>query len=73
MRKHGSGTPVSEIDRKLGIAEQTVYRWKKNDSLGVAELRRMKQVEDENRKRKQLVADLSLGKKMLRDVLPKPL
>ena len=73
LSQHESGTPVSEIIRKLGIAEQTVYRWKKNDGLGVAELRRLKQVEDENRKRKQLVADLSMDKKMLQDVLPKTL
>ena len=65
---------MSEIVRKLGIAEQTFYRWKKKyDGLGVAELRRLKQVEDENRKRNQLVADPSLDKKMLQDVLSKTL
>ena len=73
LRQHESGTPVSEIIRKLGIAEQTVYRWKKNDGLGVAKFRRLKRVEDENRKRKQLVADLSLDKKMLQNVLSKTL
>ncbi|HAA69992.1 MAG TPA: IS3 family transposase, partial [Planctomycetaceae bacterium] len=56
--------------RKMGIAEQTFYRWKKKYAgLGVAELRRLKQLEDENKKLKQLVADLSLDKKMLQDVV----
>ena len=74
LRQHESGTPVAEIVRKLGIAEQTFYRWKrKYAGLGVAELRRLKQLEEENRKLKQLVADLSLDKKMLQDVLSKKL
>ena len=74
LRQHESGTPVSEIVRRMGIAEQTFYRWKKKyDSLGVAELRRLKQIEDENRKLKQLVADLNPDKKMLQDVLSKKL
>ena len=54
----------------MGIAEQTFYRWKKKYAgIGVAELRRLKQLEDENKKLKQLVADLSLDKKMLQDVV----
>ena len=54
----------------MGIAAQTFYRWKKKYAgLGVAELRRLKQLEDENKKLKQLVADLSLDKKMLQDVV----
>jgi putative transposase len=54
----------------MGISEQTFYRWKKKFAgLGVAELRRLKQLEDENRKLKRLVADLSLDKKMLQDVV----
>jgi putative transposase len=58
--------------RKLGVSEQTFYRWKREFAgLGVAEVRRLKQVEEENRKLKQLVADLSLDKKMLQDVLSK--
>ena len=73
-RQHESGTSVSEIVRKLGISEQTFYRWKKKYAgLGVAELRRLKQLEEENSKLKQLVADLSLDKKMLQDVLSKKL
>jgi len=70
LRQAESGTAVSEIVRKMGIAEATFYRWKqKYDGLGVAEVRRLKQLEQENRKLKQLVADLSLDKSMLQDAL----
>lgn len=70
LRQHEGGTSIADITRKLGIAEQTFYRWKKKYAgLGVAELRRLKQLEEENRKLKQLVADLSLDKKMLQDVV----
>lgn len=63
-----------EIVRKLGVSEQTFYRWKRRFAgMGVAELRRLKQLEEENRKLKQLVADLSLDKSMLKDVLSKKL
>jgi putative transposase len=72
LRQAESGTAVTEITRKFGVSERTFYRWKrKYAGLGVAELRRLKQVEEENRKLKQLVADLSLDKKMLQDVLSK--
>ncbi|QDT86327.1 Transposase [Gimesia chilikensis] len=74
LRQHESGTAVAEIVRKMGITEQTFYRWKKKYAgLGVAEVRRLKQLEEENRKLKQLVADLSLDKSMLQDVLKKKL
>jgi putative transposase len=70
LRQAESGTAVSEIVRKMGISEATFYRWKqKYDGLGVAEVRRLKQLEQENRKLKQLVADLSLDKSMLQDAL----
>jgi putative transposase len=70
LRQHEAGTAVEAIIRKMGISEQTFYRWKKKFAgLGIAELRRLKQLEDENRKLKQLVADLSLDKKMLQDVV----
>jgi putative transposase len=69
LRQHESGTSVAEITRKMGISEQSFYRWKqKYAGLGVSELRRLKQLDEENRKLKQLVADLSLDKKMLQDV-----
>jgi putative transposase len=73
-RQAEGGTVVAEIIRKLGVSEQTFYRWKrKYAGLGIAELRRLRVLEEENRKLKQLVADLSLDKKMLQDVLAKKL
>ena len=72
MRQSESGTPVPEVCRKMGISEQTFYRWKKKYmGMGVAEVRRLRVLEEENRKLKQLVADLSLDKQMLQDVLRK--
>jgi putative transposase len=72
MRQYESGTPVAEIVRKMAITEQTFYRWKKTYAgMGVAEVRRLRLLEEENGKLKQLVADLSLDKKMLQDVLAK--
>jgi putative transposase len=72
QRQAESGTPVPEVCRKMGISEQTFYRWKKRFAgLGVAEVRRLRVLEEENRKLKQLVADLSLDKQMLQDVLRK--
>ncbi len=72
MRQAESGTSVPEICRKMGIAEQTFYRWKRKfTGMGVAEVRRLRVIEEENRKLKQLVADLSLDKQMLQDVLRK--
>lgn len=68
------GTPVKEVVRKMGISEQTFYRWKKKyGGMGTSELRKMKMLEEENRKLKRLVADLSLDKIMLQDVLSKKL
>ena len=74
LRQAETGTPVAEVIRKMGISEQTFYRWKKvYGGLGVAEVRRLKQLEEENRKLKQLVADLSLDKSMLQDIVAKKL
>ncbi|BCS89934.1 transposase [Pseudodesulfovibrio sediminis] len=74
LRQAEHGTPVKEVIRKMGISEQTFYRWKKKyGGLGTSELRRLKMLEDENRKLKQMVADLSLDKVMLQDVLSKKL
>jgi putative transposase len=74
LRQAASGTPVAEIVRKMGITEQTFYRWKKQFAgLGVAEIRRLKQLEEENQRLKRLVADLTLDKQMLQDVLSKKL
>ncbi len=69
-RQAESGTPVAEVIRKMGITEPTFYRWKKQFAgMGVDEIRRLKQLEDENARLKKLVADLTLDKTMLQDVL----
>jgi len=74
LRQAETGTRPREVCRKMGISEQTFYRWKKKfGGLGVAEVRRLKVLEEENHKLKQLVADLSLDKSMLQDVLSKKL
>jgi len=74
LKQAESGTPVEEVCRKLGISQPTFYRWKKKfDGMGVEELRRLKSLEDENKRLKALVADLSLDKQILQDVLSKKL
>jgi len=74
LKQAETETSVSEVIRKMGITEQTYYRWKKKyGGLGMSELRRLKQLEEENRKLKQMVADLSLDKHMLQEVLSKKL
>jgi putative transposase len=74
LKQAETGTPVAEVIRRMGVSEQTFYRWKKvYGGLGVGGLRRVMQLEDENRKLKQLVADLSLDKHILQDVLSKKL
>ncbi len=74
LRQAESGVPVEEIIRKMGISEATFYRWKKKfGGLGVAEIRRLKQLEEENRRLKNLVADLTLDKQILQDALSKKL
>jgi putative transposase len=66
------GVPVAEVIRKAGIAEQTFYRWKKQYvGLEVDQVRQLKQLQEENTRLKQLVAELSLDKTMLQDVLAK--
>ena len=72
LRQAEAGTPVAEICRSLQITEQSFYRWKKRyGGLGVLEIRRLRQLEDENKRLKQVVADLTLDKAMLQDVLRK--
>lgn len=74
LRQAESGTTVAEVCRKMGISDATFYNWKKKyGGLGVSELRRLRQLEEENRKLKQLVADLSLDKVMLQEVIQKKL
>lgn len=72
LRQAETGTKVAEVCRKMGISDATFYNWKKKyGGLGISELRRLKQLEEENRQLKKLVADLSLDKQMLQDVLAK--
>lgn len=72
LRQAEAGLPVEDLCRKLGISQATYFRWKaKYGQMGTAEMRRLRQLEEENKKLKQLVADLSLDKKMLQDVLAK--
>ena len=67
-----SGTSVANVCRKYGISDATFYTWrKKYGGLGVSELRRLRELDAENKKLKQLVADLTLDKHMLQEVLQK--
>jgi putative transposase len=67
LKRAESGTSVEEVCRKMGVSQATFYLWRKKfGGLGVSELRRLRQLEEENRKLKQLVADLSLDKAMCR-------
>jgi putative transposase len=72
LRQVEGGTPIRELCRKLGISTATFYAWKRKFAgMGIAELRKVRQLEDENRRLKQLVADLTLDKHMLQEVLAK--
>ncbi len=72
LRQAESGTPVSEICRKMEITENTFYRWRKKfGGMGTPEIRELRQLREENRKLKQLVADLSLDKTILQESLRK--
>jgi putative transposase len=74
LREVEAGTSVKEVIRRLGISEQTFYRWKRKfEGMGVAELRRLRVLEEENSKLKRLIADLSLDKRILQDVIEKKL
>jgi len=74
LKKAESGVSVADVCRQTGVTEMTFYRWKrKYAGLGIAELRRLKLLEEENRKLKQLVADLALDKAMLQEVIAKKL
>ena len=70
LKQGDDGTSVEEVCRKAGISQQTYYLWrKKYAGLMPSEMRRLKQLEEENNNLKKLVADLSLDKAMLQDVL----
>ena len=70
LRQGADGVPVADICRKAGISQATYFNWKKKyDGLQPPEMRRLKQLEDENAKLKKIVADLSLDREMLQDVI----
>jgi len=72
LQQVASGLPVGDVCRQVGIAEQTFYRWKKSyGGMLPSEARALKQLRDENAKLRRLVADLSLDKAMLQDVVQK--
>ncbi len=72
VRELDNGARVEDVCRKLGVSEATVYNWKKRFAgMGTAEVRRLRLLEEENAKLKRLVADLSLDKVMLQDVIAK--
>ena len=74
LKQGSDGVPVADICRKAGISQATYFNWKKKlDGLLPTEMRRLKQLEDENSKLKKLVADLSLDREMLQDVIRRKL
>ena len=74
LKQGAEGMPVADICRKAGISQATYFNWKrKYDGLLPTEMRRLKQLEDENAKLRKVVADLSLDKEMLQDVLRRKL
>lgn len=74
LRQAEEGTAIGEVCRKAGISEATFYNWRKRYAgLMPSEMRRLRQLEEENGKLKKLVADLSLDRAMLQDALSKKL
>jgi putative transposase len=74
LKQGQDGVPVAEICRKAGISQATYFNWKKKyDGLLPPEMRRLKQLEDENAKLKKIVADLTLDREMLQDVIRRKL
>ena len=72
LRQAEGGTPVADVCRQLGVSEATFYIWKKKYAhLGASELRRLRQLEGENARLKRLVADLTLDKHILTEVIRK--
>jgi len=72
LKQHEAGRKVPELARELGVSEGTIYTWKsKYGGMDVSEAQRLKSLEDENRRLKQLVADLSLDKEALKGIVRK--
>lgn len=74
LRMADGGTPVVDVCRQIVISEATFYKWKKKyGELGVSELRKLRQLEDENARLRRIVADLTLDKQILQEVVKKKL
>lgn len=74
LRLAESGTPVADVCRQICISDATFYTWKKKYAeMGVSELRKLKQLEDENARLRRIVADLTLDKQILTEVVRKKL
>lgn len=74
LKQAETGTSVGEVCRKAGISEQTFYRWKqKYGGMLPSEMRKYKQIEEENARLKKLVAEISLDREMLQEVIRKKL
>ena len=72
LRLAEGGAPVADVCRQIGISDATFYTWKKKYAdLGVSELRKLRQLEDENTRLKRIVADLTLDKQILQEVVRK--
>lgn len=72
LRLAESGTPVVDVCRQIGVSEATFYTWKKKYAdFGVSEMRKLKQLEDENARLRRIVADLTLDKQILQEVVRK--
>ncbi len=72
LKQMEAGRKIAELARELGVSEATLYTWKsKYGGMEVSEARRLKELEDENRRLKQLVADLSLDREALKGVIRK--
>ena len=72
LRQAEAGTPVADVCRQLGVSEATFYVWKKKyGQLGVTELRKLRMLEEENARLKRVVADLTLDRHILQEVLRK--
>jgi len=72
LKEHEAGIAVRDLVRKYGVSEQSIYRWRARfGGMEVSDAKRLKALEEENRRLKRMVADLSLDKQMLEDVLSK--
>ena len=74
LRQVEGGRRIADVCRELGVTEQTYHRWKRRYAgMGVTELRKLKKLEDENASLRKLVADLSLDKHILQEIIAKKL